>query len=76
MVVFSKRIWFWNKNIKGKNKNIVDALSHHANFLYASSNYELDLGNKILNAENFDKEYRNLKGKTKENERNQIKNKY
>ena len=64
------------KNIKHKKKNILDALSHHTNLLYASSNYELDLENKNFNAENFDKEYRNLKEKTKENERNQIKNKY
>ena len=61
------------KCIKGKENKVVDALSHHVNLLFACSSYESDLEKKILNAENFDKEYQNLKQKTTENERNQIK---
>ena len=61
------------KRIKGKENKVVDALIHHANLLFASSSYESDLENKILKEENFDKEYQNLKEKTTENERNQIK---
>ena len=41
--------------------------------MYTSSNYESYLENKILNAENFDKEYQKRKEKTVENERNKIK---
>ena len=44
------------KHIKGKEIKVADTLSHHANLLYASSRYEFDLENKILNAKNFDKE--------------------
>ena len=43
------------KRIKGKENKVVDSLIHHANLLFASSSYESDLENKILNAENFDK---------------------
>ena len=59
------------KHIKGKYNKVGDALNHHTNLLYASSNYESDLENKILNADN--ERNQNLKEKTTENERNQIK---
>ena len=52
---------------------MADDLSHHVNLALATSNYESYLENKILNAENFDKEYQKLKEKTIENEKNQIK---
>ena len=45
------------KHINGTEKKVADSLSHQANLLFPSSNYELDLENKILNAEKFDKEY-------------------
>ena len=70
---FIKEYNFEIKHIKGKENKVAYALSCHANLLYASSNYESDLENKILNVGNFDKEYQNLKEKTTENERNQIK---
>ena len=52
------------KHIKGKEKKVANALSHHANLLYASSNYESGLENKISEVEKFDKEYKKLKEKT------------
>ena len=61
------------KHIKRKENKFVDALSRNTNLLYASSNYESNLENKILNANFFDKEYQNLKENTTENETNQIK---
>ena len=61
------------RHIKGKENNVLGTLSRHTNLLYARNNYESDLENKILNAENFDKEYQNLKEKIAENERNQTK---
>ena len=66
------------KHINGKENKVAYPSSHHANLLFTnllftSSSYESDLENQILNAENFDKEYQNLKEKTTENERNQIK---
>ena len=41
--------------------------------LYASSNYESDLKNKILNVEKIHKGYQKLKEKTAENEMNHVK---
>ena len=52
---------------------MVDALSHHANLLFASNNYESDLENQILSTKNFDREYHILKEKTAKNEQNQVK---
>ena len=69
---FLREYDFEIKHIKGKENKVADALSRHPK-QYASSNYESDLENKIVNEEIFDKEYRNLKEKTVENERNQIK---
>ena len=70
---FLSKYDFEIKHIKGKDNKVVDALSRNTNLLYASSNYESNLENKIPIAENFDKEYQNLKEKATENERNQIK---
>ena len=56
------------KHIKSKENKVAGALIHHENLLYASSNYESYLENKILNAKKIDKEYQNLKEKTAENE--------
>ena len=58
------------KHIKGKENKVANSLSCHTNLLFASSNYESDLENQILNAEISDKEYQNLKEKTIENEKN------
>ena len=33
------------KHIKGKENKVADALSHHANLLFVSINYEFDLEN-------------------------------
>ena len=71
MVIISKKIWFWNKNIKGEENKVADTLSRNANLIYAGRNYEWNLENKILNADN--ERNQNLKEKTTENERNQIK---
>ena len=38
------------KYINGKENKVADPLSHHANLLYASNNFESYLENKILNA--------------------------
>ena len=55
------------KHIKGKENNVANTLNRHTNLLFASSSYESDLENQILNAENYDKAYQNLKEKTAEN---------
>ena len=47
---------------------MADALSHHANLLFASSSYESNLENQILSTENYDREYRILKEKTTKNQ--------
>ena len=47
---------------------MVEALSHHANLLFASNNYESEVENQILNAENCDREYQILKEKIAKNE--------
>ena len=47
---------------------MVDSLSHHANLLFPSSNYESDMGNQILSAEISDREYQILKEKSAKNE--------
>ena len=47
---------------------MADALSHHANLLFASSSYESDLEKQILSTENFDREYHILKEKIAKNE--------
>ena len=52
------------KHIKRRENKVVDALCHHANLLFASNSYELDLEKKMLNAEIFDKEYQTLKENT------------
>ena len=52
---------------------MVDALSRHANLLFASSSYESDLENQILSAENYDREYDIFKKNTAKNEQNQVK---
>ena len=51
----------------------MNALSRHANLLFASNNYESDLENQILSIENYDREYHILKEKTTKNEQNQLK---
>ena len=51
------------KHIKGKENKLEDALSHHANLLFASRSYESDLGNQILSVENSNREYHYFKGK-------------
>ena len=51
---------------------MADALSHPTNLLFASSNYESDLENHILSAENSDTEYHILKEKAAKNEQNQV----
>ena len=43
------------KHIKGKENKVVDALTRHATLLFASNNYESDMENQILSAENSDK---------------------
>ena len=58
------------KHIKGKENKVADALSHHANLLFVSSNCEFDLENWILSAESSDREYHILKEKTAKNEKN------
>ena len=52
---------------------MADALSRHANLLFASNNYESDLENQILSAENSDREYQILRERTAKNEQNQVK---
>ena len=52
---------------------MADALSCHGHVLFARNNYEFDLENQILSAENFDREYRILKERTAKNEQNQVK---
>ena len=52
---------------------MADSLSHNANLLFVSSNYESDLENQILSVGIFNKEYQILKEKTAKNEKNQIK---
>ena len=52
---------------------MVGDLIRHANLLFASSSYESHLKNQILNVENSDMEYQNLKEKTTKNEQNQVK---
>ena len=51
------------KQIKGKENKVADTLIRHANYLFASNNYEYDLENQILSTENYDKEYQNFKRK-------------
>ena len=55
---FLSEYYFEIKHIKGKENKAVDALSRHANLLYAitSSMYETYLEDKIKNAERFDKQ--------------------
>ena len=60
------------KHIKGKENKVADALSCHANLLFPSNNYESNLENQILGAENYDKEYQFLKEKTAKNKQNQV----
>ena len=46
---FKREYDFEIKHIKGNENKVADAaLSHHANLLYASNNYESDIENKIL----------------------------
>ena len=52
------------KHIKGKENKVVGALSCHTIWLFVRNCYESDLEGQILNAENSDKEYQNLKEKT------------
>ena len=52
---------------------MVDALSRHANLLFARRMYESNLENQILSVGIFDKEYQLLKEKTAKNEQNKIK---
>ena len=61
------------KHIKGRENKVADALSRHANLLFASSSYGSNMENQIPSAENSDNEYQILKEKTLENEQNQIK---
>ena len=61
------------KHIKGKENQVAYALIRHANLLFASNNYESDLENQNLSAENSDREYHFLKQKTVKNEQNQVK---
>ena len=49
------------KHIKGKENEVVDALSWHANLLCASRSYESNLGGHILSIGNYDGEYQILK---------------
>ena len=49
------------KHIKRKGNKVADTLSHHANLMFASNNYEYDLENQILSVENSNKEYHILK---------------
>ena len=44
-----------------------NSLSRHVNLLFARSNYEFDLENQILSAENYDREYHILKEMTAKN---------
>ena len=60
-------------HINGKENKDSYALSHHTNLLFSNNSYESDLENQILNVENSDKVYQNLKENTAENEKNQIK---
>ena len=50
---FIREYDFEIKHINGKENSVVNALSHHANLLYASINYELYFENKTLIAGNF-----------------------
>ena len=45
------------KHIKRKENKMIVSLICHANLLFASTNYESDLENQILSAENSDREY-------------------
>ena len=66
-------MWFWNQTYKGKWNKVADALSLHANLLFASSNCKYDLENHISSARNSNREYHCLKEKTAKNEQNQVK---
>ena len=61
MIVLLREYDFEIKGIKGKENEVVYALSHHANLLFTSINYEYYLGNHILGVVNSDREYRSLK---------------
>ena len=61
------------KHIKGKEYKVADTLIHHVNLQFASSSYEYDPENPILNAKFFDREYQILKENTAKNEQNQVK---
>ena len=47
---------FETKHIKGKENKVADAVSCHANLIYARNNYESYLKNEILNAQKIDKD--------------------
>ena len=68
---FLRKKDFEIKHTKGKEKKVVDDLIRLTKLLYASRSYESDLENKILNAENFDKEYQTQKEKPAKNEKNE-----
>ena len=65
---FLREYDFEIKHIKGKENKVADALSWHANLLYASRSYEFNLVNQILSIGNSDGEYQRLKEKTVKNE--------
>ena len=70
---FSSEYDFEIKHIKWKENKVADALSRHANLLFVNNNYESDLENQILSAENIDREYQILKEKTAKNEQEKVK---
>ena len=61
---FLRKYDFEIKNKKWKENKVANVLSRPANLLYATSKYESDLEDTILNVEFFYKEYKKLKETT------------